>query len=97
MKRRKGKEQNIRYRINVNIRKSSIWMSKEYKKELYYLFGLDKSIKMTDPEIQIDHFIMIKRNIFDRQCIYNPEDIIKNHRLYKEIRNYGNWRKRHKK
>ena len=24
MKRRKGKEQNIRYRINVNIRKSSI-------------------------------------------------------------------------
>lgn len=43
------------------------------------------------------HFIMIKRNIFDRQCIYNPEDIIKNHRLYKEIKNYGNWRKKHKK
>ena len=72
-------------------------MSKEYKKELYYLFGVDKNIKMIDPEIQIDHFIMIKRNIFDRQCIYNPEDIIKNHRLYKEIKNYGNWRKKHKK
>ena len=52
-------------------------MSKEYKKELYYLFGVDKNIKMIDPEIQIDHLIMIKRNIFDRQCIYNPEDIIK--------------------
>ena len=55
-------------------------MSKEYNKELYYLFGVDKNIKMIDPEIQIDHLIMIKRNIFDRQCIYNPEDIIKNHR-----------------
>ena len=92
-------EEKKRKRIEYKIQNQRKYKkkSKEYKKELYYLFGVDKNIKMIDPEIQIDHLIMIKRNIFDRQCIYNPEDIIKNHRLYKEIKNYGNWRKKHKK
>ena len=65
-------------------------MFKEYKKELYYLFGVDKNIKTTDSEIQIEHFIMTKRNIFVRQCIYNPEDIIKKSQIVQ--RNQELWK-----
>lgn len=94
-KKRKGTEYKIqnqrKYKKKFNMNVQGI------QKRIILFIWRGQKYKMTDPEIQIDHFIMIKRNIFDRQCIYNPEDIIKNHRLYKEIRNYGNWRKRHKK
>ncbi len=39
---------------------------------LLYLAWTKISKMIASRKFKIDHFIMIKRNIFDRQCIYNP-------------------------